>query len=489
MRRSIAMLNPRAAALDREQAMALLAELQEVERRLGALRSGLRRAPGGRGRLREADAIGPLGAMHDDRERQGAWSVSALQSGRFAFVVDDRPGAGTATGGHGATFACHRRPTRSGRDCGSHNGNRHAHGCPHWGLLDTRLRRHLPLRAVLPRHAGRQCGVEQRRHCGVSVTSQSERRAFRTVRISDAAHDSVVRSFSLSGPGRFFGGRIVDCDGGPNRKRAAAPGDCRSPALRSTDPQFLPLVGAPGGRPRLTHERLWLLLDPRDRSTRTKPSAEQCRPLHRTDREPDTGYPGCSRHLDVQRVSERLLPDVGNHDIATGGLSRRTPDRQLQRGWINHHDNLDHEWIGTVLPRPRRLGPGVERLELLPISDRHPLRRSTTRPPGRGHGVFGRDHQLDDRGFPVCAGTGSFAVAGGNCVLAGPSRLGRLHHRRHRRKRRGQLRLRGLHRRVLRPAGPHHDADEPAHDLERHKAGCGTRRPDLRHELLQPVSR
>lgn len=43
MRRSIAMLNPRAAALDREQAMALLAELQEVERRLGALRSGLRR--------------------------------------------------------------------------------------------------------------------------------------------------------------------------------------------------------------------------------------------------------------------------------------------------------------------------------------------------------------------------------------------------------------------------------------------------------------
>ncbi len=43
MRRSIAMLNPRAAALDREEAMALLAELQEVERQLGALRSGLRR--------------------------------------------------------------------------------------------------------------------------------------------------------------------------------------------------------------------------------------------------------------------------------------------------------------------------------------------------------------------------------------------------------------------------------------------------------------
>ena len=42
IRRSIAMLNPRAAASDREEAMALLAELQEVQRRLGALRSGLR---------------------------------------------------------------------------------------------------------------------------------------------------------------------------------------------------------------------------------------------------------------------------------------------------------------------------------------------------------------------------------------------------------------------------------------------------------------
>jgi len=43
MRRSIAMLNPRAHALDREEAMALLTELQEVERRLWALRQGLRR--------------------------------------------------------------------------------------------------------------------------------------------------------------------------------------------------------------------------------------------------------------------------------------------------------------------------------------------------------------------------------------------------------------------------------------------------------------
>ena len=32
MRRSIAMLNPRASALDREEAMALLRELQDVER-------------------------------------------------------------------------------------------------------------------------------------------------------------------------------------------------------------------------------------------------------------------------------------------------------------------------------------------------------------------------------------------------------------------------------------------------------------------------
>jgi hypothetical protein len=42
MRRSIAMLNPRAPALDREEAMALLAELQEAQRRLGSLRNGLR---------------------------------------------------------------------------------------------------------------------------------------------------------------------------------------------------------------------------------------------------------------------------------------------------------------------------------------------------------------------------------------------------------------------------------------------------------------
>ena len=42
MRRSIAMLNPRASALDREEAMALLLELQDVERRLRTLRDGLR---------------------------------------------------------------------------------------------------------------------------------------------------------------------------------------------------------------------------------------------------------------------------------------------------------------------------------------------------------------------------------------------------------------------------------------------------------------
>ncbi len=43
MRRSIAMLNPRASALDREEAMALLQELQDVDRRLRTLRDGLRR--------------------------------------------------------------------------------------------------------------------------------------------------------------------------------------------------------------------------------------------------------------------------------------------------------------------------------------------------------------------------------------------------------------------------------------------------------------
>jgi hypothetical protein len=37
------MLNPRASALDREEAMALLAELQDVARRLKALRDGLQR--------------------------------------------------------------------------------------------------------------------------------------------------------------------------------------------------------------------------------------------------------------------------------------------------------------------------------------------------------------------------------------------------------------------------------------------------------------
>jgi len=35
------MLNPRAAALDREQAMALIRELQDVARRLKTLRDGL----------------------------------------------------------------------------------------------------------------------------------------------------------------------------------------------------------------------------------------------------------------------------------------------------------------------------------------------------------------------------------------------------------------------------------------------------------------
>jgi hypothetical protein len=43
MRRSIAMLNPRTSALDREEAMALLGELQDVERKLLTLRRELRR--------------------------------------------------------------------------------------------------------------------------------------------------------------------------------------------------------------------------------------------------------------------------------------------------------------------------------------------------------------------------------------------------------------------------------------------------------------
>jgi len=43
LRRSIAMANPRTPALDREEAMAPLRELQDVERRLWALSDGLRR--------------------------------------------------------------------------------------------------------------------------------------------------------------------------------------------------------------------------------------------------------------------------------------------------------------------------------------------------------------------------------------------------------------------------------------------------------------
>jgi predicted nucleic acid-binding Zn-ribbon protein len=44
MRRSIAMLNPRTArVLDREEAMALLQELQDVQRRLWTLRHELRK--------------------------------------------------------------------------------------------------------------------------------------------------------------------------------------------------------------------------------------------------------------------------------------------------------------------------------------------------------------------------------------------------------------------------------------------------------------
>ena len=43
MRRSMAMLLPGQAALDREEAMRLLRELQEVESRFRSLRDGLRR--------------------------------------------------------------------------------------------------------------------------------------------------------------------------------------------------------------------------------------------------------------------------------------------------------------------------------------------------------------------------------------------------------------------------------------------------------------
>jgi hypothetical protein len=43
MRRSIAMLQPKAMALSREDAMRLIAELQDVERRLRHLKGGLQR--------------------------------------------------------------------------------------------------------------------------------------------------------------------------------------------------------------------------------------------------------------------------------------------------------------------------------------------------------------------------------------------------------------------------------------------------------------
>jgi vacuolar-type H+-ATPase subunit D/Vma8 len=43
LRRSIAMLRPGAPALDREEAMRLVRELQELERQLRTLRQGLQR--------------------------------------------------------------------------------------------------------------------------------------------------------------------------------------------------------------------------------------------------------------------------------------------------------------------------------------------------------------------------------------------------------------------------------------------------------------
>ena len=43
LRRSIAMSNSRSPALDREEAMSLITELQDAERRLRALREGLKR--------------------------------------------------------------------------------------------------------------------------------------------------------------------------------------------------------------------------------------------------------------------------------------------------------------------------------------------------------------------------------------------------------------------------------------------------------------
>ncbi len=43
LKRSIAMLSPKAMALSREEALSLLEELAEVQRRLERLRAGLRR--------------------------------------------------------------------------------------------------------------------------------------------------------------------------------------------------------------------------------------------------------------------------------------------------------------------------------------------------------------------------------------------------------------------------------------------------------------
>ena len=43
LRRSLAMLRPGAPALDREEAMRLVRELQELERQLRTLRQGLKR--------------------------------------------------------------------------------------------------------------------------------------------------------------------------------------------------------------------------------------------------------------------------------------------------------------------------------------------------------------------------------------------------------------------------------------------------------------
>ncbi len=46
LRRSLAMLRPGAPALDREEAMGLVRELQELERQLRTLREGLQRLLG-----------------------------------------------------------------------------------------------------------------------------------------------------------------------------------------------------------------------------------------------------------------------------------------------------------------------------------------------------------------------------------------------------------------------------------------------------------